>query len=523
MRRLSVIIALLLTFVVSPYAQQKKSTRKSNRVSVKIQKGNKRPSRSKTTSLSVKSLQNRRQQLQRQIREQEKALRNNQHDVKLHLQNLLSINSDIESHKRTLDTIQNDISSLNGNIDVMQGRLNVLELELKERKQRYCRSMQYMYKHRSVQNKLLFIFSAKNFAQMYRRMRFVREYAAYQKAQGEMVLDKEDEVQSKQNQLLHVRGHKNQLLYKGKIEHRALQGKQVEQQVEVDNLKKKQKTMQQVLEQQRRQDAALNAKIDYLIAQEVAKAKARAAAESQRRAAAEARRKHNEEVARLKAAAAAQERENARRIAAAKENEARLKTEARNAARKSQAEKAAAEQAAREAEMARASAEKKAETDRVKADKDIAETNDRKVETVFTNSEDRRISGGFESNRGRLPMPITGPYRVVSHFGQYNVSGLSGVTLDNKGINIQGHSGARARAVFDGEVSAVFSFGGTMVVMLRHGTYISVYCNLSSVSVGRGQKVHTRQVIGSVGSDNILQFQLRRETAKLNPESWLGR
>ena len=72
-------------------------------------------------------------------------------------------------------------------------------------------------------------------------------------------------------------------------------------------------------------------------------------------------------------------------------------------------------------------------------------------------------------------------------------------------------------------MSAVFSLGGTTGVMVRHGSYISVYCNLSSVSVHRGQRVSARQALGTVASDNILQFQLRRETAKLNPESWLGR
>ena len=139
------------------------------------------------------------------------------------------------------------------------------------------------------------------------------------------------------------------------------------------------------------------------------------------------------------------------------------------------------------------------------------------------NTVDRMLSGGFENNKGRLPMPITGNYKIVSHFGQYNVEGLKGVRLDNKGINIQGTSGCRARAVYDGEVSAVFGYNGNMVVMVRHGAYISVYCNLSSVTVSRGQKVATRQILGSVGSGNILQFQLRKETAKLNPESWLGR
>ena len=100
---------------------------------------------------------------------------------------------------------------------------------------------------------------------------------------------------------------------------------------------------------------------------------------------------------------------------------------------------------------------------------------------------------------------------------------MKGVTLDNKGINILGSAGAQARSIFNGEVSAVFSFGGQMIVMVRHGKYISVYCNLKSVSVHKGQKVSTRQVLGSLGSDHILQFQLRKETAKLNPEAWLGR
>ena len=90
-------------------------------------------------------------------------------------------------------------------------------------------------------------------------------------------------------------------------------------------------------------------------------------------------------------------------------------------------------------------------------------------------------------------------------------------------INIQGKPGCVARSIYDGEVSAVFGYGGMWNVLVRHGAYISVYCNLKSVSVHKGQKVSTRQALGNVGSDNILQFQLRKETAKLNPEAWLSR
>ena len=138
-------------------------------------------------------------------------------------------------------------------------------------------------------------------------------------------------------------------------------------------------------------------------------------------------------------------------------------------------------------------------------------------------SEDQRISGSFASNKGHLPIPVAGGYRIVSRYGQYNVEGLKNVRLDNKGLNIQGTPGAQVRSIFDGEVSAVFNVGGSSGVMVRHGSYISVYCNLGSVFVRRGQKVSTRQPIGTLGPDNVLQFQLRKEKTKLNPELWLGR
>ncbi len=135
----------------------------------------------------------------------------------------------------------------------------------------------------------------------------------------------------------------------------------------------------------------------------------------------------------------------------------------------------------------------------------------------------RQISGSFESNRVRLPMPVTGTYKIVNRFGQHDVEGLKGVRLDNKGIDLLCQPGATVRAIYDGEVSAVVSVAGQKVVMIRHGDFISVYCNFRNVHVRSGQKVTTRQALGTVGDDNILQFQLRRETTKLNPEEWLAR
>ncbi len=547
------ILLILLSFALQPYAQRASQTRRNKTVAAqkktvtaqsrkttaakgnatKAKKGatgakkgaatasNKKNTAAGTTS--IKGLKNQSAQIKRNIKAQEERLRTNERDVKRRLQDLMVINTEIADKRRTIDTIRNDITRLDGSIGELNGQLEVLRAELEDRKEKFVKSMRYMHHNSSIQNQLMFIFSAKNFTQMFRRLRFVREYASYQRAQGEMVKTKQAEITRKHTELTAAKQHKSTLLSKGEREQRNLEGKQTEQEKVVTSLKKQQKTIQSIIAQQRKKDEQINAQIDRLVAIEVEKARARAAAEARKKAEAEAARKRAAELARKKAEAEAAARENERRIAEAREREERAKAAARAAAGKDMAERKEAERALKEAEKARAAAERKAESDANRHAREVEEV--RKESTLVYNldSEDRRISGSFESNRGRLPMPITGSYRIVSHFGQYNVEGLANVRLDNKGINILGQPGSKARSIFDGEVSAVFSLGGTTGVMVRHGSYISVYCNLSSVSVHRGQKVSARQVLGSVGQDNVLQFQLRREKAKLNPEAWLGR
>lgn len=584
MKRILLII-LVLSFVLTPYAQktaQRKKTATTART-VRTQKKtptkkpvkrrqSKAPTRAEKkaaySNASIRGLQGQRANIQKKIKEQERALRRNQADVKKRLQDLMVLNGEIDQRQKNIDGIQQDIHHIDGNIGLLNAQLKTLEQQLQDRKNKYIRSMRYMTRHHSVQDKLMFIFSAKNLTQMYRRLSFIRQYSAYQKAQGEAVKAKQKQVTEKHKQLQVVKGHKNNLLYKGQQEKTALEGKQTEQQQVVQGLQKQQKTIQAVIADQRKKDAAINAQIDRLIAIEVEKARARAAAEAKRKAEAQAAAQcRREELARRKAQAEAEARENARRIEearrkereaelarqrAAEENrkaqelarkaqeEARLQAENSAKARaqdkaRARAEKAAreaaeqanrqarAEQAAREAEADRRAAELKAKTDEARNRKELASARREANDAATLSTVDRMLSGGFEANRGRLPMPITGTFKIVSHFGQYNVQGLSGVTLDNKGINLLGKPGCVARSIYDGEVSAVFGYGGMWNVLVRHGAYISVYCNLKSVSVHKGQKVSTRQALGAVGADNILQFQLRKETAKLNPEAWLAR
>ena len=504
MKRIRLVLFILFAFTLTSSSQTRKPARKkaSSSTTAKKKRQTSTKKNKKTAdyeTASIKGLKNERAQIKKQIVAQQQKLRKNERDVKERLKNLMVINSEIADKRRTIDTIRRDITHLDGNITKLNSQLDVLGKELNDRKQKYVKSMRYMHRNRSIQSQLMFIFSAKNFSQMYRRMRFMREYASYQRAQGEEVKTKQAEVTEKHQQLTATKKQKSNLLYKGEQERLSLEGKQVEQQKVVNTLQKQQKTIQGIIAQQQKRDAAINAQIDRLVAIEVEKARQRAIAEAKRKAAEEAKR------------AEAERKRKAEELARKQAELARKQKEA--------------EAANRKAEEQRNEEDRKAIAEAKKLEREVEVAKKEQAKPLIYNldSEDRRISGSFESNRGRLPMPITGGYRIVSHFGQYNVEGLNNVRLDNKGINILGSAGAKARSIFDGEVSAVFSMGGVTGVMVRHGSYISVYCNLSSVSVHRGQKVSARQVLGSVGQDNILQFQLRKERAKLNPEAWLGR
>jgi septal ring factor EnvC (AmiA/AmiB activator) len=404
------------------------------------------------TTQKIKELEKQRNELQQQIAESETLLRSTKKDVKSQLDNLALINGQIADRKKYINAIEQDVKSLNNEINALQRQLKTLQRDLKDKKDKYESSVQYMYRNKSIHEKLLFIFSAENLSQTYRRLRYVREYANFQRLQAVEIERKQKQVNAKKAELEVTRGAKEKLLKEGEAEKQKLEKQEKEKQGILNGLKRKQRGIQSEINKKRRSANQLNAQIDRLIELEIEKARKRAEEEA--------------------------------RKAAAKEG-------------KKPAEKTASKQPVQKGT----------------------------VDKFRMNSEDRQLSGTFESNKGRLPMPITGPYVIVGRYGQYAVA--KNVRLDNKGIDIRGKEGAKARAVFDGEVSAIFKYNGLSNVLVRHGNYISVYCNLSSVSVAKGSKVKAREEIGVVQKDAsgnaVLHFQLRKETTKLNPEVWLGR
>ena len=397
----------------------------------------------------IRELESQRNELQQQIAESETLLRSTKKDVKSQLDNLALLTGQIGERKKYIAAIERDMKVLNDEIYTLTRQLRALRKELKDKKDKYEASVQYLYRNKSIQEKLMFIFSAENLSQTYRRLRYVREYADFQRLQAKEIERKQKQVNAKKAELETTRSAKEKLLKESETEKLKLEKQEKERQTLVANLKKKQRGIQNEINKKKRSAQKLNAQIDRLIEAEIEKARKRA------------------------------------------EEEAR-------------------KQAKKEGKPAPKQTVKKGQ-----------------VQKFQMNNADRKLSGTFEKNKGILPMPITGPYVIVGRYGQYAVDGLRNVRLDNKGIDIKGQSGAKARAIFDGEVSAIFKYNGLNNILVRHGNYISVYCNLSSVSVKKGDKVSTKQTLGTIHKDAsgsvLLHFQLRKETTKLNPELWLGR
>lgn len=136
---------------------------------------------------------------------------------------------------------------------------------------------------------------------------------------------------------------------------------------------------------------------------------------------------------------------------------------------------------------------------------------------------DFALSGEFEQNIGKLPSPVSGGV-VVDRFGVHDHPTQAGIKISNNGINIACSSGSVVGAIFSGEVKNIFmvpAMGNCIIV--RHGAYLSVYSNIQSVSVKVGDKVDIGQKLGTVDkSQNILHFELWKETTMLDPQKWLS-
>ncbi len=148
-----------------------------------------------------------------------------------------------------------------------------------------------------------------------------------------------------------------------------------------------------------------------------------------------------------------------------------------------------------------------------------------KNEIVLTPDE-QLVSNSFVNNKGKLPWPVAKGAKV-GDFGSYPHPDVPSVMIENRGIDILVEPNTSVRAIFQGEVTGILDVMGTKVLMIRHGEYLSVYQNLASVNVKKGDKVSTKQTIGTVAKSSTnntyeLHFEVWKNNVYLNPNQWLS-
>jgi septal ring factor EnvC (AmiA/AmiB activator) len=154
----------------------------------------------------------------------------------------------------------------------------------------------------------------------------------------------------------------------------------------------------------------------------------------------------------------------------------------------------------------------------VKKDVTIPELNEEAVE----------LSNDFANNRGKLPWPVTKGY-ICEPYGEHEHPAIKGFMMFNNGVEICSSMGSQARAVFEGEVTAIsISPTGGKLVIIRHGEYLSVYSNISDVTVKTGEKVSLKQSIGTVlhnedEGKSSLNLQIWKGQKTMDPSDWLQR
>lgn len=424
----------------------------------------------------IERLQKQRKSLQTEIENANRLYLDVKKQTTTILQRISLINKQIDTRKKIIEVQNKEIAALDNELVRLQKQISTLDKELKERQGKYANAIKMVMHKRQSENKIFFILSGKSFGEALRRMQYLKQYSRVQKTQAEEIKEKNAELMQKKKDVEVAKVERNKTLMDIRNEQSKLIAEEQNRKNEMSQAEGKQKELKKVLQDKQNQANRLNAEIERLIAEEVARI------EREAKRLEEERRKKRDEQQRIA--------EEKRR----KELKGKTKKEIEK-----QIEK-----------------EKESIPEVVKEEPLIAEAE------IFN------LSKNFVANKGRLPMPVTGAASIVSSFGVQKHSEWN-VSTNNSGIDIQAQQNSDIRSIFEGEVSRIIAFPGyNNCVILRHGEYYTFYANIINVYVKKGQMVKTGEALGKIYTDSdtgiaTMHFQLWKKTTKLDPGPWLSR
>lgn len=491
-------------------------------------------------------LQKQNEGLKKEISQLSKELQQNQSQSKTSVVYIQKLDEKIAKQSKLVSNLTKEKTFIEDEIYAYGKQINDLNKELNLLKKEYKDVLIRAYKNKSTQSRLLFVLSAKNFTEAYRRVKYLEKYSEFQQAKVDEITSTQKEIQAKQQKRKLARQEKEKILGQQVVFNEQLESEKLQKQKIVNEFKKNAHTISAKIRAKTAKQKQVDSQIKAIILEEIRLAKIKEEEERKKREAAEAERKRQLEIAKQKALEAERKRqeelakqrakEEAERLA--KEEAERKRLEAQRQAeiariadeterkkqeqlakQKAEAEKTRLAKLAEQRKTQAANARKAAEAAAVKK----AEDSQPKL-TAYRTSAD--LSNDFESNRGRLPMPVS-QGNIVSQFGVHPHPVLSGIKVENSGIDIATRRGESATSVFNGTVSVISKIpGGNQTVLVKHGNYFTVYHNLSNVFVQKGDNIKRGQKLGRIYTDTsgqtILNFQVWKGTSKQNPSIWVA-
>lgn len=412
------------------------------------------------------ALQQQRENLKSEIAKTQKLFTATKKTARVNIGQLALINKKVNLQENIMSSIHKEIRKLSDNIYLSQLEINRIKRVLDTLKQEYAVSMVYAYKNSSNYTFLNFIFSSESFNDAIKRIAYLKSYRSYREQQAVNILKTQAMLEQKVKELTRSKERKKDVLDEQGVEMNKLEKQKSEQADIVRKLKGKQKELAAQIRAKKKQDSKLRNAIAAMIKREIALAKA------------EKERKEKERLAALK-----------------KKEEERRKLEASAGGSGAGSESA---------------------TEETKPFSPPSNS------VLVTTEAEVKLNESFEANKGKLPWPVNG--YIVYHYGTNKLPG--DIEFINYGASIGTKIGQDVKAVFDGEVTLVSFIADNQAVYIRHGQYFTVYSNLSSVKVSKGDQVHTGQLIGRAGESEegdigLVEFILMKETDYIDPEIWL--
>ena len=436
-------------------------------------------------SKTLQRLEQERKQLLRSIEASDKKLQQLRRDTRNEEQTLRTVKEQVEQRRQVVAVLGNEVSGLQARIDTLSGHIGRLHRREGALLLRYRAALVQLQRIDTHIDPVLFVLSSQNPAEARERQRFLSRYSKAVREASVALRTTRTEIEATKAEVGRTHSEKEQLLSLREAEKKKLEAEEQQRAAQVKDLQGKQQVLAQDLSKQKQKAEDLDRKIQAQVEAEILAAQRRAA-ELQRR------------------------REEARRR------------------RQSQRT-----QPTPPPSTGRSGSGKGTTPPPPPPPPADDEPEERRAATpggYAMDANERALASSFAQNKGRLPAPIRGSYSILRTFGVHQHSEHNRVQVNSSGVDFGVNGDSRAYAVFSGVVSRVFVIPGYgTAVILRHGNYLTVYANLSSVAVSTGSRVSTGQGIGSVGaspdgsSGRLLHFQLWHERTKLNPLAWIKR